>query len=157
MAVADELEGEPPSVRRPAVGEAACGAVPGGSVGNLAHLLRLKVEDHQAVAVFDEGQLLAVGREGGHGALYNRRGQQHFLVYQGGVGKVRVFLAGYLGQVELPVASALAGIGQGASVGSEADVGFGCHGMGNLLGGGIIGRSNEYIAADDKGHLLAVS
>ena len=156
VAVADEFEGEPLAIGRPAVVEAACGAVPGGAVGNLAYLLRLEIKDHQAVAVFDKGQLLTVGREGGHGALHGGGGQQHFFVDQRGVGKVGVFLAGYLGQVELPVAAAFAGIGQGAAVGGEADVGFGRRSMGDLLGGGVVGRGDKYLAADDEGHLFAV-
>ena len=56
----------------------------------------------------------------------------------------------------MPVTATFAGIGQGATVGSEADVGFGGSGVGNLLGSGIVGRSDKHFTAYQEGHLFAI-
>ena len=63
-----------------------------------------------------KAEFLAVGRELRIGTFHGGGGQQHFFFNQRGVREVRVFLAGYLGKVELPVAASLAGVGQGAVV-----------------------------------------
>ena len=94
MFVADKFEGEPFAARRPRLAELAICAVPGGAVRNLAHLLRLQIEHHQPVAVFDKGEFLAVGRELRIGTFHGGGGQQHFFFNQRGVREVRVFLAG---------------------------------------------------------------
>ena len=90
------------------------------------------------------------------GAFYGGGGQQRFFFYEGGVREVGVFLAYYLGEVELPVAVALAGVGEGAVVGGEGQPAFigGC--VGDLLGGGVVGGGYNDFAAYDEGYLLAV-
>ena len=119
VTVADECEGEPASVGRPGVIKAASCVVPRRAVSHLAHFFSLQIDHHQAAAVFDEGQFLAVGRELRVGALDVFRGQQGFFLDERSVGEIGIFRAGDFCKIESPVASTLAGIGQGAVVRGE--------------------------------------
>ena len=154
--VTRELKCKPFTVRRPCVVKSSAGAVPGGAVRNLAHLLRLQIEHHQPDAVFDKGEFLAVGRELRIGTFHGGGGQQHFFFNQRGVREVRVFLAGYLGKVELPVAASLAGVGQGAVVRRKGEARFACRCVRHLLGSGIVCRSDKDFSAQREGNLFSV-
>ena len=154
--VGDISQGEPLAVGRPLVVKSAVGLIPRRAVGHLVHPLALEVHDHEAIAVFDKGQLLSVGAHIGRGALDGGRRQQNLLLDGSGVGEVGVFLALDGGLDQLPVAIALGGIVEGAVVTAprQAILGLGC--VGDALGGAILDRGDKDLATGDEGHLLAV-
>ena len=154
--VADELEGKPLAVGRPAVVKAAVGLIPGRAVGHLGHLLGLEVKHLEIDTVLDKGEFLAIGRQAGIHALNGGRGQQDFFLDEGGVGEVGVFLALNGGKDKFPVAVALGGIGQSAVVGAPRYPILGLRGIGNTLGSGVFNRGHKDLTANDKGHHLAI-
>ena len=86
------------------------------TIGNLTHLFRGYIIDFQNVTILNKSDFLPVRRVLGIAALDALIGEQRFLVNQGGVGKVEVFLACNAGLVEVPVAIALGGLDQGAAI-----------------------------------------
>ena len=156
VAVADELEGKPPPVGRPSIVEAAAGPVPRAAVGDLVHLLRVEIDDHQPVAVLDEGQLLAVGRELRAGTLEFRLGQQPLLAEHRRVGESFLLIAHDRRPIKVPFAVPLTGIDQRPVVGAPRHVALrGCR-LGHPLRRAVLDRGHEEFAAHREGDLLAV-
>ena len=122
----------------------------------MCHRLALHVHHHQAFALFDKRQLLAIGRELWRRAVYILVRSDDFFLDDGGVGEVEVFLAADSSLHQLPLAVALACIHEGAVVGSPAHVGLSLWCVGDFLGGVVFNRGYKHLAAHHKCHLLAV-
>lgn len=77
-------------------------------------------------------------------------------LYKSGIGEVGLFLAGNLGEIELPVAVTFAGVGQRTIVGGKGQTAFVGRGVGDLLGGSVVCRSYKDLATSYEGYLLAI-
>ena len=109
------------------------------------------------MAVVDERQLLAVGRELRTCTVDAvGRVKQRLLLYHCGVREVEVVLTSDGRTVDIEMSVAFACIDQTAVVGSPCYVAFGFRGGRNLLGGAVFDRSDKHIATVLKSHLLTV-
>lgn len=156
VAVAYVAEDKPPSVGRPRVVDASVGRILAAAVGNLMHLARGEVLHHKARAVLEECDALAVGRIFGACALDAVVLEEGLFVDERGIGEVGVVVAGDLCRVDAPVAVALRGVDHRTVVWGEVGVGLRLRRRGDLLGGGVVDRGDEDVAARDECHLLAV-
>ncbi len=146
----------PTGVGRPEVIEAA-GPLSMRCLGRkLLHGFTLEVHDTEIGAVENKAELLAVGRDFGHGALMAVGLEHRFLAHHSGMGEVG--LVGRFGECS-PV-----NVVQSVAVGSVVKRGiiaphylrFSARSVGYLLGCGIIDRCHIDIAAIGKSHLFAV-
>ena len=78
-----------------------------GAVGDLTYLAGLEVEHLEDVAVLYECHFLAVGGEGGEGALVAVVLEQRFLIDEGRVCEMQFVLVGQRCLVEVPAAGPL--------------------------------------------------
>ena len=118
-------------------------------------LLRLEVDDLERGAVFKEGYLLAVGREGGllgHTVAFVER----LLDNLGGVCETLLGRVLDLGREELPLAVAVGVVDEFAAVGRERHDPLLGGGVGDAACGLVFGVGHVYLAAQHECDLLAV-
>ena len=138
VSIVDDAHGDPLAVGRPGEVDLSVALHLIPSVGDLALLLRLGIVDHEATAVFEIGEVLAIGGKLGAGLLRLVTGDEEFLIDQRAVGEVRVVTPLDRGDVEVTLAIALARIDDRAVV-AKGDTTLGGGGIGDALRGGVVG------------------
>ena len=156
MPVSDKFQCEPFAVRRPWIVKATAGTEPGGTVSDLTYLFGFQIKHHQPVTVFYKGKFLPVRWELRIGTFCLVRRQEYFFFNGSRIGEVGFFLTCNLGHVKFPVSVAFTGVRQNTVVRWESKSCFTGRGMCDLLGGIIIGGSDEYFTSYNESNLFAV-